>query len=424
LPTLAALAVGGCLLSLAPRGTLGNPAGLVALAAMALVWVVRVPAGERRDGVLPALAVLLSCVGLATIARLSGDLARKQEILLAVSLGLAIVAGPFFDGFRRLAAFKYVWVLGAIVLFALVAVFGQEVNGAKLWIRIGALQYEPVELIKLFIVLFMAAYLAENSDVIAAAKPLSLRENARYLGPLLLGWGASMAILFFERDIGMAALLLATFVAMLYVATRRLDLIVGGAIAFAIAMIWAAGHYRYVAARVAAWRDPFADPLGSGYQALQGLFSLAAGGLFGTGYRLGHPGYIPGAQTDYVFAAWSEEFGALGGLVVLGAFLILVVRALQAARAQPDLYAKLLGTGLASVIGFQAFIIVGGVLGLFPLTGITVPFVSSGGSSLVANYLAVALLWAISGERVAAARVPRRRTVRPPRGRPLADVPA
>jgi len=258
-------------------------------------------------------------------------------------------------------------------------------------------------------VLFMAAYLAENADVIAEAKPLSLRENARYLGPLLLGWGASMAILFFERDIGMAALLLATFVAMLYVATRRLDLIAGGAVAFALAMAWAVRHYPYVAARVAAWRDPFADPLGSGYQALQGLFSLAAGGLFGTGYRLGHPGYIPAAQTDYVFAAWSEEFGALGGLVVLGAFLILVVRALQAAQAQPDLYAKLLGTGLAAVIGFQAFIIVGGVLGLFPLTGITVPFVSYGGSSLVANYMAVALLWAISGERVATERVPRKR---------------
>jgi cell division protein FtsW (lipid II flippase) len=409
LPTVAALTIGGFLLSLAPRGALGSPAALIALAAMALAWVLRAPRGVRRDGVLPAIAILLSCVGLAAIARLSAELARKQEIWLAISLGLAIVAGPFFDGFRRLAAFKYIWVLGAIVLFALVAVFGQEVNGAKLWIRIGPVQYEPVEVIKLFIVLFMAAYLAENADVIAEAKPLSLRENARYLGPLLLGWGASMAILFFERDIGMAALLLATFVAMLYVATRRLDLIAGGAVAFALAMAWAVRHYPYVAARVAAWRDPFADPLGSGYQALQGLFSLAAGGLFGTGYRLGHPGYIPAAQTDYVFAAWSEEFGALGGLVVLGAFLILVVRALQAAQAQPDLYAKLLGTGLAAVIGFQAFIIVGGVLGLFPLTGITVPFVSYGGSSLVANYMAVALLWAISGERVATERVPRKR---------------
>jgi cell division protein FtsW (lipid II flippase) len=400
LPTAAALAVGGFLLSLAPPGALGSPLGPIALAAMALVWVLRTPKDVRRDGVLPALAVFLSCIGLATVARLSPELAHKQEVWLALSLGLAIVAGPFLDRYRRLASFKYIWVLGAIVLFALVAVFGQEVNGAKLWIRVGPVQYEPVELIKLFIVLFMAAYLAETADVIAAAKPLSFRENARYLGPLILGWGASMAILFSARDIGMAALLLATFVAMLYVATRRLDLIAGGAVVFAAAMFWAIGHYPYVAARVAAWRNPFGDPLGSGYQALQSLFSMAAGGMFGTGYRLGHPGYIPAAQTDYVFAAWSEEFGALGGIMVLAAFAILVVRALQAAQAQPDLYAKLLATGLAAVIGFQAFIITGGVLGVFPLTGITVPFISYGGSSLVANYLAVALLWAISGEPI------------------------
>ncbi len=398
---LVALGIGGFVLTLAPRGALGNPVALPVLAAMALFWALRAPADSRRDSVLPALAVLLAAFGLATVARLSGELARKQEVWLAISLGLAIVAGPAFDNFRRLAAYKYVWVVGAIVLFALVAIFGQEVNGAKLWIRIGPVQYEPVELIKLFIVFFMAAYLAETADVIAAAKPWSLRANARYLGPLLLGWGASMAILVFERDIGMAGLLLATFVAMLYVATRRLDLIAGGFALFGLALWWALGHYSYAAARVAAWRNPFADPLGSGYQALQGLFSLAAGGLFGTGYGLGHPGYIPAAQTDYVFAAWSEEFGALGGIVVSMAYLIILVRALQAAQAQPDLYAKLLSTGLAAVLGFQAFIIIGGVLGLFPLTGITVPFFSYGGSSLVANFLLIALLWAIGSERPA-----------------------
>jgi cell division protein FtsW (lipid II flippase) len=154
-----------------------------------------------------------------------------------------------------------------------------------------------------------------------------------------------------------------------------------------------------VVARFAAWRDPFADPLGHGYQALQALFSLAAGGLFGTGYGLGHPNLIPAVGTDYVFAAWSEEFGALGGAVLVALFFVLVVRALQTAQAQPDIYAKLLATGLAATLGFQTFIIVGGVLALFPLTGITLPFVSYGGSSLVANFLLVALVWAISSER-------------------------
>ena len=343
--------------------------------------------------------MLISALGLATIARLSSELAHKQEIWLALSLALVIFAGPSLTAFRRLAAYKYVWVLGAVVLFSLVAVFGQEVNGAKLWIRVGPVQYEPVEIIKLFIVLFMAGYLAETADVIAAAKPWSIRANLKYLGPLFIGWATSMAILVFERDIGMASLLLATFVAMLYIATRRVDLIVGGAALFGCAVWFAVDHYPYVIARFAVWRDPFADPLGRGYQALQSLFSLAAGGLFGTGYGLGHPSYIPAVGTDYIFAAWSEEFGALGGIVLVGAFLITLVRALRVAQAQPDLYAKLLASGLAVTLGFQVFIIIGGVLGLFPLTGITLPFFSYGGSSLVANFLLIALLWAIGSDR-------------------------
>jgi len=240
--------------------------------------------------------------------------------------------------------------------------------------------------------------------VIAAARPWSIRANLKYLGPLFLGWATSMAILVFERDIGMASLLLATFVAMLYVATRRVDLILGGAALFGLAVWFAIEHYPYVIARFAVWRDPFAEPLGHGYQALQALFSLGAGGLLGTGYGLGHPGYIPAVATDYIFAAWSEEFGASGGIVVLGAFLVAVVRALGIAQAQPDLYAKLLASGLAATLGFQVFIIVGGVLGLLPLTGITLPFFSYGGSSLVANFLLIALVWAIGSERVAKGR--------------------
>jgi len=395
-----ALAIGGFALSLAPPDAIGPAWVIVLLVAASYAWVLRAPLTARRDNVLPALAVLISSLGLATVARLSSDLAHRQEIWLLLSLGLAIGAGPTFDAFRRFAAFKYVWVLASIVLFGFVAIFGQEVNGAKLWIRIGPVQYEPVELIKLFIVLFMAGYLAETADVLAAAKPWSIRSNLKYLGPLFVGWSTSMAILVFERDIGMATLLLATFAAMLYVATRRIDLIAGGAVVFGIVLYAAVRHYPYVIARFSAWRDPFADPLGHGYQALQGLFSLASGGLLGTGYRLGHPGYIPEASTDYIFAAWSEEFGVLGGSILIGAFLLVLVRALGVARTQPDLYAKLLATGLAATLGFQVFIIIGGVIGLFPLTGITLPFFSYGGSSLVANFLLVALVWAIGSERI------------------------
>ncbi|MGH7729232.1 MAG: FtsW/RodA/SpoVE family cell cycle protein [Vulcanimicrobiaceae bacterium] len=395
---LGALGIGAFALALAPRGALGPRWAPPVLAVLALVWVLRAPLASRRDDALPALAVAIAALGLATVARLSPLLAQKQELWLGFSLVLATLAGPLFDTVRRFSAYKYIWIVAAIVLFALVALFGQEVNGAKLWIRIGAIQYEPVELIKLFVVFFMAAYLTETADVIAAARWWSLRANLKYLGPLFLGWGASMAILVFERDIGTATLLLAIFVTMLYVATRRIDLIAGGAVLFGCAVAWAIRHYPYVVVRVEAWRNPFADPLGHGYQALQALFSLAAGGLFGTGYGLGDPKAIPAAGTDYIFAAWSEEFGALGGIVLAAAFLMLVLRALSLAQAQPDLYAKLLASGLAATLGFQAAIIIAGVLGLVPLTGIALPFFSYGGSSLVANILLVSILWALGSE--------------------------
>lgn len=395
---LLALVFAGACFSLAPPGSLGPTPLLIGIAVAATVWVLLEPGDVDRDDSLPALAILLSALGLLAVARVSPELAQRQAIWLAFSLALAIALGPAFNRFRVFAAYKYIWILVAIVLFAALALFGQEVNGARLWIRLGPVQFEPVEVIKLLVVFFMASYLAETADVIARTRPWSLRANAKYLGPLFIGWGASMAILIFEHDLGMAALLVATFAAMLYVATRRIDLIVGCFGVFGLSAYLAATHYAYVRTRIAVWQHPFADPFGAGYQTLQSLFSLAAGGLFGTGYRLGRPDYIPGVATDYIYAAWSEEWGALGAIVLCLAFLVIVRRMLRIAERQPDLYAKLLATGLAVTLGFQVFIIIGGVLRLFPLTGITLPFFSYGGSSLVTNYLLVALVWAISSE--------------------------
>jgi cell division protein FtsW (lipid II flippase) len=371
---------------------------LALLAVLALVWVLAQPLSARRDDVLPAIAIVLAAVGLLLVARISPQLAHKQQYWLLISLGLVAFLAPAYTLFRRMAAFKYVWVLLSLVLFVMLIAFGQEVNGAKLWIRLGPMQYEPIELIKLFMVFFLAAYLAETADVIARARPWSIRANLRYLGPLFLGWGLSMAILILQRDIGMAALLLATFCVLLICATRRWDLLAGSLAIFGGVAAWSVHHYHYVGTRVAVWRNPFADPLGAGYQAAQGYYSLAAGGLLGTGYRLGHPGYIPDAGTDYIYAALSEEFGLIGAVIVIALFLLLVRRILDVARAQPDLYTRLLAIGLGATLGFQVFIIVGGVIGLFPLTGITLPFISYGGSSLVANFLLVALAWAMSAQ--------------------------
>ncbi|HYZ17205.1 MAG TPA: FtsW/RodA/SpoVE family cell cycle protein [Candidatus Acidoferrum sp.] len=399
-PMVLALILSAAMVRLAPAQALVPDWLPFGLAALALAWPMLRPANVTRDDTLPALAVVLASVGLTVVARLQPDLAHKQIVWLAFSLVLAVGAGPALSRYRVLAAYKYIWILGTIALFLALALFGQEVNGARLWIRLGPVQFEPVEVIKLFVVLFMASYLADTADVIARTKPWSLRANAKYLGPLFLGWGVSMAILVFERDLGMATLLLTIFIAMLYVATRRIDLVVGASAIFGLAAFWAATHYSYVERRIAVWKDPFKDPLGAGYQAVQSLFSLANGGLFGTGYGHGRPDYIPDVATDYVYAAFGEEWGAIGSIALLVVFLAVVLRSLRVAERQPDLYAKLLATGLAAVFGFQILIIVGGVLRLFPLTGITLPFVSYGGSSLVANFLLVALLWAVSSERL------------------------
>lgn len=372
---------------------------LVLLALLALAWVGFQPTATVRDDVLPALAIALSGLGLAVVARISPELAQRQQAWLFVSLALAMACGPAFTQFRRFAAYKYLWVIASLVLFGLLLAFGQEINGARLWIKVGPVQYEPIELIKLFIVLFLAAYLAEMSDVIANARPWSLQANLKYLGPLFLGWGASMAILVVQRDLGMATLLLATFATLLFVATRRFDIVALGAAIFAAGAYWASRRFAYVHERIAVWRNPFANPLGAGYQSSQAYYALAAGGIFGTGYRLGHPNFIPDVSTDYVYAALSEEFGWIGAVIVLAIFIGLVRRILAVGLEQPDLYTKLLAVGLGATLGFQVFIIVGGVIGLFPLTGITLPFVSYGGSSLVANYLLVALAWAMSSRR-------------------------
>jgi len=391
-----ALVIAALILSFAPRGATGPPWMFAILAALALIWVLWQPSNTVRDDALPALAVVLAALGLALVDRLSPELAQKQQAWLIVSLLLAIALGPVFSGFRRFAAYKYLWVIASLVLFALLVFFGQEVNGARLWIKLGPIEYEPIELIKLFIVLFLAAYLAETADVIGNARPWSLRANVKYLGPLFIGWGVSIAILVLQRDLGMATLLLATFATILYVATRRTDIVVFGALLFVAGAFWAVHHYPYVHTRIAIWRDPFSDPYGAGYQSSQAYYSLAAGGLFGSGYRLGHPGSIPDVSTDYIYAAFGEEFGIIGALIVLVIFLNLVRRIFATGLQQPDLYTKLLATGLAATLGFQVVIIVSGVIGLLPLTGITLPFMSYGGSSLVANFLLVALVWAMS----------------------------
>jgi len=385
------------------------PWWLLALPALGFVLVrVVTPAAEERDEAIWPLVVAACALGLLAIARLDPALGVRQAIWIAVGLAIVVTGQRAFLAYRRLERVKYSWVVASIALFALLQFFGTEVNGARLWFSFGSFEVQPVEIVKIFMVFFMAAYLAGNGGAIGSLAPTDLWANVRLLGPLVIGWGASIVTLVMQRDVGEAFLFLGIFLVMLYVASRRLDLIAVAVAVFALGAWFVASHFGYVQTRIAVWQDPWSDPLGRGYQAEQALFALANGGLFGAGYHLGHPGFIPDAPTDYVYAAWGEEFGVAGALALLAVYLALVVRGIRIAFYANDRFTALLATGFATTIGMQVFVIVGGVLGLLPLTGITLPFISYGGSSMVVNVVMADLLWLFSrreGEPTTGAKV-------------------
>jgi cell division protein FtsW (lipid II flippase) len=369
---------------------------LALLAAGFIAWNVSVPEWDAYDAALIPLVAALCFIGVLVVSRLDLGLGIRQTAFMLVGLVIVIAGQRLFLRYRRLENVTYSWVFLSLLLFVLLAFFGTEVNGARLWFRFGSFTVQPVEAIKLFMVFFMAAYLARNGAALAALRPSAIGATLKLLWPLLLVWGMAIASLGLQRDFGMAGLFLGIFLVMLYAASRRLDLVILSALIFVIGAWLLAQSFPYVGARIAIWLDPWSDPLGRGYQAEQSYFSLAAGGLFGTGYHLGHPGFIPDAATDYPFAAIAEEFGLIGGLAVLALYGALVIRGLRIAFFASDAFTALLAVGFAATLGIQVAIIVGGVVGLFPLTGITLPFISYGGSSIVANLLMLNLLWLFS----------------------------
>jgi cell division protein FtsW (lipid II flippase) len=300
---------------------------------------------------------------------------------------------------RDLDGVKYVLGIGAVLLLALPAVpgLGEEVNGARLWVHLGSIQFQPGEFAKLLLVVFLAGYLRDNRELLAARIP-----SPKHFGPLLLIWGAAMLVLFQTGDLGGALLLFSIFLAMLYAATGRWIYVAGGLGLFALGA-WALYEVvPRVAERVTIWLHPWDDPTGGGYQLVQSFYALSGGGVFGAGLGRGvlvAPGgatYIPFLGTDFIYSAIVQELGLAGGVAIILLYLVVVWRGLKIAVLADDGFSKLLATGLTAALGLQTFIIVGGGTGLIPLTGITLPFVSYGGSSLLANMLAVGLLLIVS----------------------------
>ncbi|NTW29466.1 MAG: FtsW/RodA/SpoVE family cell cycle protein [Coriobacteriia bacterium] len=351
-------------------------------------------AKNADPGLLP-VAFLLSGVGLAVVTRLDASLAASQVVWLFVGVGALAGTLVLVPSLERLARYKYTIMIAGIVLLLLPAFIGQEINGAKLWIHFAGMSFQPGEIAKVLIVLFLAAYLSEHREMLSVStrRIWGVRiPELRTLAPLLAMWAVSLIVLVFERDLGSSLLFFLTFLTMLYTATGRPLYVVVGLALFsggATGAYYAFGHVR---ARVDIWLHPFADAAGKGYQLVQSLFALSAGGLSGVGLGEGLPTRIPFVATDFVFSAIGEELGLLGGAAIVLCFLVFAIRGLAtASRAKTDM-AAFTAAGLVAAIVLQAFVIIGGVSKLIPLTGVTLPFISYGGSSLLSSFIALGLL--------------------------------
>lgn len=373
--------------------TLAVPLGLFAAFAAAHIGV-RIFAPGADPAILPVVFTL-SGIGITFVTRLQPDASLGQVVFLFLGVALMVGTLAVVKNLEVVKRYKYVLGIAGIILLVLPMFIGTEIYGSKLWIKIGGFQFQPGEFAKVLIVLFLAGYLAENRELLSISNRTVLGikfPRLRLLYPLFIVWGVCLLVVAFERDLGSALLFYTIFLIMLYVATGRVSYVIIG---LALLAVGAFGMYQimsHVQVRVAIWLDPFSDAQNLGYQIVQSLFSLADGGLAGVGIGKGMADIIPVVASDMIFAAIGEEMGLLGGSAVLLLFMLFAVRGLTtAARAKSDL-AAFSAAGLTAAISFQAFTIVGGVTKLIPLTGVTLPFMSQGGSSLLASFVIVGLL--------------------------------
>jgi cell division protein FtsW (lipid II flippase) len=355
------------------------------------------------DPILLPIAALLNGLGYVVIAGLNQDLAGLQAMWTAAGVAAFVATLIVVRRVRDLERYRYTFLFIGLALLVLPFIpgVGQEQFGARIWVRIGPASFQPGEVTKLVLAIFFAAYLVDKRELLRTGSrrlgPIQL-PDPKYLGPVLLAWGVSLVVMIAQKDLGTSLLFFGLFVVLLWVATERPSWLVVGAVLFAAGAFFSFQQFAHVQQRVDIWLDPWQDPSGDGYQIVQAAFAMAFGGLTGTGLGLGGQVRIPLAESDMIFASIGEQLGLAGGTLILVAFILMVGAGLRIALRTTQPFEKLLATGLTTLLGLQAFIIIGGVTRLLPLTGITLPFVSYGGSSLVANYVLLALLLRISDE--------------------------
>ena len=350
------------------------------------------------DPYLLPMAGLLTAVGVTEIYRLEPDDAFRQGGWIVVGVALfGVTLFALRHDYRRLESYKYLFGVGAVVLLLLPAlpIVGRTINGARLWVDVGPVQFQPGELAKIFFIVFLAGYLRDKREVLKQGR-------LKDFGPLLVIWGCAMLVLVQTNDLGSALLYFGIFLAMLYVATGRVAYSLAGLILFVGGAAAAYQLIPRVEERVSIWLDPWQDPHGNGYQLVQSLYSISNGGFAGTGLgegtftTTGGGELIPYANTDFIYSALAQELGLIGSAALLLVFMLFAARGFRIALLTDDGFSKLLAAGLTFSFALQTFIIVGGIVRLIPLTGITLPFVSYGGSSIVANFIGLALLLLVS----------------------------
>ena len=394
-----------------PPGLLAYGAALAALAVAAHLVSRRLARGA--DPLLLPLAFLLNGLGLVMVRRLDfaqeASRAPAQTLWAVVGVGVFVATLLLIRDHTVIDRYRYLIGIAALVLLLmpLLPLIGKEVNGSRIWLRLGLMSFQPGEVAKLGLVAFFASYLAEKRGLLTVATnrlgPFHV-PPARAFGPILVVWAISLSVLVFEKDLGLSLLVFGIFVAMLYIATGRPAYGVAGIGMFAVGAFAAWTLFSHVSARVETWLNPWAQYESAGYQVAQSLFAMGTGGLLGVGLGQGRPDLIPEVGTDFIFAAFGEELGLLGTTALLLCYFLLIGRGLHVASRCRDDFGQLLAGGLTVLFGLQVFVILGGVTRLLPLTGLTLPFISYGGSSLVANYALIAMLLRVSsaGERGAA----------------------
>jgi cell division protein FtsW (lipid II flippase) len=365
----------------------------------------------HADPYLFPLMAILASFGIVVIYRIDEQLAREQAQWFVFGLILFMATIVFLRDYRVLERYRYLIAFASIGLLLAPRLpgIGSQINGAYLAVRVGPIRFQPAEFAKIGIVVFLASYLRDNRQVLVQGARRFLGVTLpplKQFGPLLVVWGLAMLMLFVIKDLGSSVMFFGAFLVLLYVATNRLSFPLIGLILFALGAWYLGTHIGHIHARIEAWQDPFRPDLynevGGSYQLAQSLFAQADGGMFGTGFGqalLDLPGggkILPAAHTDLIYAVITNELGLVGACAVLLTYLLIIERGFKVAILARDSFSTLLAAGLTSVFALQVFVIVGGVTGAIPLTGVTLPFVSYGGSSIVANFVLLALLLLVS----------------------------